>query len=217
MSSTVNALVFSPPAGEYPRIIRIYLANYTSDIGVKYTIDGYTEPSISPPVGFDYDPDKGIVLNIPQITIKAKIYSRSTLEDLRDIRSETYKYSPVDTSIPRILSTYKIVNEIDQANPNVDSRYQYCKSKLTNQSTLYLSNHSISEIPSAEDDGYHIVELHEENRLDILANLYYQNATLYWVIAKANQIKNPLSVPAGCILRIPSKNTLWSYNGVFAK
>ena len=37
---------------------------------------------------------------------------------------------------------------------------------------------------------------------------------MYWVICYENRIKNPLILEAGTILRIPTSNSLYRYNGI---
>lgn len=45
----------------------------------------------------------------------------------------------------------------------------------------------------------------QEDYLDALAYKYYGDPTLYWIIARANNLgKGRLSVPAGIVLRIPT-------------
>lgn len=54
-----------------------------------------------------------------------------------------------------------------------------------------------------EDDIFITTETGE--RLDILANRYYNDSSLWWVIAQANNIgKGSLYVEAGTRLRIPT-------------
>ena len=58
------------------------------------------------------------------------------------------------------------------------------------------------KIPHEEQDIF--VETSQFDRLDILANKYYNNKQLWWVIAAANNIgKGTLAVPEGIIIRIP--------------
>ena len=44
-----------------------------------------------------------------------------------------------------------------------------------------------------------------DNRLDSLANQYYGDVSLWWVIAKANGIKGKTVLKAGQIIRIPGE------------
>ena len=59
-------------------------------------------------------------------------------------------------------------------------------------------------IPSAVDDTFIITT--SADRLDKLANIFYDDTTLWWVIAAANGLgKGTLIVPANTKLRIPAK------------
>lgn len=60
-------------------------------------------------------------------------------------------------------------------------------------------------IPIGQNDIYIIAN--ETDYLDSLADKFYGDVTLWWVIAQANAIKNTLKAPAGKQLRIPSDIT----------
>ena len=56
-----------------------------------------------------------------------------------------------------------------------------------------------------EKDTDIIIISQETDYLDTLANTYYKDPTLWWVIALANNLgKGKMSVPAGLQLRIPT-------------
>jgi len=63
------------------------------------------------------------------------------------------------------------------------------------------------EIPLSEEDIYVITT--QGDRLDLLANQYYGDWTLYWIIASANNniSKNSIHIPEGIQLRIPTAIT----------
>lgn len=64
---------------------------------------------------------------------------------------------------------------------------------------------------------YHIVELSEENRLDIIANKYLGSATYSWVIAYFNQIEDGFTVREGQTIIIPKTVTdLFSQGEILA-
>lgn len=59
------------------------------------------------------------------------------------------------------------------------------------------------DIPMSNYDVYVMSE--DGDRLDTLANQYYQDPTLWWIIASANNIHTaPIGLRAGTILRIPA-------------
>lgn len=60
------------------------------------------------------------------------------------------------------------------------------------------------EIPLSENDIYVITA--QGDRLDLLAQQYYSDVSLYWIISAANNelIKNSLFIPEGTQVRIPT-------------
>lgn len=60
-------------------------------------------------------------------------------------------------------------------------------------------------IPDRADDVLHYVAQHELMRLDLIANTYYSDSLLWWVIADKNSISDPLvDMYVGQELRIPT-------------
>ena len=53
-------------------------------------------------------------------------------------------------------------------------------------------------------DLYHRVTEADRCRIDLIAWRYYRDVRLWWVIAEVNGIANPLELPAGAVLRVPS-------------
>lgn len=90
-------------------------------------------------------------------------------------------------------------------------KYQYARQreainvpsrkKLTN---TILSTMIIPQI--ATDSGDIFILTKDGDRLDRLAYLYYEDSSLWWYIAKANNLgKGTWAIPIGTILRIPAK------------
>tara|TARA_Y100001963_G_C6788243_1_gene454103 strand:+ start:4540 stop:4845 length:306 start_codon:yes stop_codon:yes gene_type:complete len=93
----------------------------------------------------------------------------------------------------------------------MSKRYEYTKSRnnlvsrgmkqkkvindRSKSTTLY------SSIPHSDNDIYVITQ--EGDRLDLLANQFYNNVNLWWYIAKANNLSF-MTIPAGTSLRIPA-------------
>ena len=65
----------------------------------------------------------------------------------------------------------------------------------SNGTTIY------SSIPETDSDIWVITQTGD--RLDLLANQYYNDSTLWWYIAKANNLTF-VSLPTGISLRIPA-------------
>ena len=90
------------------------------------------------------------------------------------------------------------------------NRYQNIQeSKTTTNDTRpsgkrYYNPVKYPEIPLYDNDIYVVTSFGD--RLDLLANQYYSDVTLYWIIAAANPQSTPsdsLFIPAGIQLRIP--------------
>lgn len=64
-------------------------------------------------------------------------------------------------------------------------------------------------VPDPTDQAY-TVPAAAEDRLWLVADLFYQTSELWWVIALVNQILDPMQLPAGTQLRIPTKSRLAS-------
>ena len=65
----------------------------------------------------------------------------------------------------------------------------------SNKTTIY------SSIPEKDEDIYVITQ--PGDRLDQLANQFYNDVNLWWYIAKANNLTF-MTIPAGTSLRIPA-------------
>jgi len=82
------------------------------------------------------------------------------------------------------------------------SRYQYIKIIKNNIGKRYYTNNIYPQIPVSGNDYYVITSV--TDRLDLLANDFYGDPSLYWVIAAANNISGDSLVPEpGTQLRIP--------------
>jgi nucleoid-associated protein YgaU len=63
-------------------------------------------------------------------------------------------------------------------------------------------------IPKSGKDAFHRVTDDDVKRIDLLAWRYYGDCALWWVIAEANDIVNPLGLEVSRVLRIPSLETV---------
>lgn len=110
-----------------------------------------------------------------------------------------------------------IVNRYnDPTESSRTSRYRRTTRLLDDEGNTYLETADRLEFPEREDDSYHLVTAKDSNRLDLISYQYYGTPLLYWVIAIASDIDDPLNVPPGTSLRIPSKQSLYGYKGVLA-
>jgi len=81
--------------------------------------------------------------------------------------------------------------------------------------TIYYRNNTYPEIPESPNDIWVITDFGD--RLDLLANQFYNDVTLYWVIAAANPDYvnfGSLFIAEGTQLRIPTNisDVIDSYN-----
>ena len=82
------------------------------------------------------------------------------------------------------------------------SRYKNNETKKLNDGRTVYRSRIYPEIPLSDNDTY--VATETGDRLDTLAYQYYNDSSLWWIIASANNIHNaPLGLVDGTILRIP--------------
>jgi hypothetical protein len=93
-------------------------------------------------------------------------------------------------------------------------RYQNIRTtKLNVTGSVYYQTNIYPTIEPTNDDYYVITTA--EDRLDLLAYDFYQDSSLWWVIASANALPgDSIYPPAGIQLRIPTNlpEILTSYN-----
>ena len=96
------------------------------------------------------------------------------------------------------------------------NRYRNIKILNNAQGIKYYKGTKYPEIPLSENDIYVITVIGD--RLDILANRYYGDPTLYWIISAANpsQSFSSMYIIEGSQLRIPNNvsNVLSSYRAL---
>jgi len=88
------------------------------------------------------------------------------------------------------------------------NRYNEITFAKTDEGTLYYNNPIYPDIPVTEDDLYIITTVGD--RYDTLAQQFYNDPKLWWIIASANTSNRAsLNVEPGVQLRIPgNKNTV---------
>jgi hypothetical protein len=83
------------------------------------------------------------------------------------------------------------------------SRYIQTKAVRDEQGKRRLQSTITPVPPFSADDVF--IKITSPDRLDKLANIFYNDPTLWWVIASANGVgKGTLMVPRDTVLRIPS-------------
>ena len=84
-------------------------------------------------------------------------------------------------------------------------RYATTRQKLDKSGTRVYGTTYYPQIPIENADEFIFVK--DGDRFDSLAFKYYNDVTLWWVIAKANGIKGKAAVSVDEILRIPGNIT----------
>lgn len=97
------------------------------------------------------------------------------------------------------ISRYRNLREV-VVNPNSSDKY----SLLETVNPLVTNNLEVI---------YHVVDLSEENRLDLIANKYLGSPTYSWVIAYFNKIDDGCTVREGQTIIIPKTITALFANG----
>lgn len=82
------------------------------------------------------------------------------------------------------------------------SRYQNNKTKKLNDGREVYRTKIYPKIPKSDTDIYIVTQTGD--RLDTIAYQFYENSSLWWIIASANNIHDaPFALPDGTELRIP--------------
>lgn len=96
----------------------------------------------------------------------------------------------------------------------MQSRYQNIKTtKLNLTGSLYYQTNVYPQVQPTNNDYYVITTV--EDRLDLLAFDFYQDSSLWWIIASANALPgDSIFPPIGIQLRIPTniQSILNNYN-----
>ena len=93
------------------------------------------------------------------------------------------------------------------------SRYSIYRQIINNENDVYIETSNRTPIEKSDKDIYHEVQREEENRLDIIANKYYGDPDLFWIIAMGNDMIDPFVVKVGDIIRIPYFFSLNNWGG----
>jgi hypothetical protein len=97
------------------------------------------------------------------------------------------------------------------------NRYQYIKiEKNPETGVKQYRDSKYPSIPLSPNDIYVVTTIGD--RYDLLANQYYGDSTLWWIISTANSLlpQNSIFIPVGTQIRIPTdiNNILTSYNNL---
>lgn len=117
------------------------------------------------------------------------------------------KYLGTRTNDSYILKTYTAEYSITSLN-----RYKHAEKLMLYDKKLINNTMSPRDmIVDPKQTSSFVVTAAEENRIDIVATKVYGSASLYWAICYMNGISDPLSLPIGTVLIIPSIKGLFEY------
>lgn len=108
-----------------------------------------------------------------------------------------------------------MVEKIKYKTPTPESRY-WNYTVYKDDTNIYFSNPTYLDVPENPRDQFFMVTQKYVDRIDLIAAKYYGSVILWWIIAKANHLTNPLSIPLDTILRIPSIDSLYGENGLIS-
>jgi hypothetical protein len=94
---------------------------------------------------------------------------------------------------------------------------RYGKYRQIIDNNAYIETFNETTVDKSNNDKLHIVTPQQENRLDIIANIYYSDPSFSWVIALSNDIIDPFIIKAGTTLRIPPIESLYNTKGALYK
>ena len=83
---------------------------------------------------------------------------------------------------------------------------RYNGTSVLEAGTRYGTSSSVYTIRSAVSAGslqYDEITVSGNQRLDILAGIYYDDSSLWWIIAAASNIGLGMQVPPGTVVKIP--------------
>ena len=81
-------------------------------------------------------------------------------------------------------------------------RYAKTKSKIDKSGVRVYRTTYYPSIPISDDDKF--IRVKVGDRLDTLAHRFYKDVTLWWILAKANNIKGIGALKPGPVIRIPA-------------
>ena len=131
------------------------------------------------------------------------------------------QYSKLKSNVsPAYLSqTREIFADIDYL-PKVyyknTSRYKNLRTIQEEDGKIHHESWFQKFVDFSNEDEYFTVTMETENRLDIIAEYYYNSARYWWIIACANYILDPFDIPVGTKLRIPPIVTLYNEGGILS-
>ncbi len=88
------------------------------------------------------------------------------------------------------------------------SRYNWSVFYIDSKNGDFFGTRQPLKLKEHTSDLFHRVTDVDSKRIDLIAWKYYKDVRLWWIIAEFNNIGNPLEIPVGTILRIPTYERL---------
>lgn len=87
---------------------------------------------------------------------------------------------------------------------SASSRYNWSVLYANSKKGDFFGTRQPLKLREHSSDIFYTVTDADSKRIDLIAWKYYRDVSLWWVIAEFNGIMNPLEIPSGTTLRIPS-------------
>lgn len=103
------------------------------------------------------------------------------------------------------MNEYLLKNStVSKPSVSYDSRYYFTPRIIDTKNILLFDLFEKVDYTDYQGFQYHIVTTDQQNRLDLVAYQFYEDASYWWLIAMANKIIDPFILQPGTQLRIPS-------------
>ncbi len=109
-----------------------------------------------------------------------------------------------------------IISEVIERDKTMFPVSRYRKEKKLKMKTGLLTNETMRGrvVRESDEDRFHVVTSGEVNRIDLISFRYFNDVRLWWVIAAANNLIDPMDLEPGTVLRIPSMGALYGRAGI---
>lgn len=105
----------------------------------------------------------------------------------------------------------KVEDVVQVSNTSIRSRYDTKVRLKLDNNNLIIRNLKHNDLVASKTDAdlIHTVTAVEDKRPDLIANSFYKDARLYWIILAANGLNEADELRKGSIIRIPSKSSMY--------
>jgi hypothetical protein len=91
---------------------------------------------------------------------------------------------------------------VERPDDITDSRFVTDDVLITDEQ-IYLKAYRRFIIEEDETDDEYVLSAGDRGRLDLVAEKFYKNKNLWWVLAEFNKLKDPFDFELGKVIRIP--------------